>query len=224
VACAAGGALRDLLGTLPENGYGLCGGSRYMKPDEAGVLPLTDWVYQFFQDVANRPLDRPVTFGDLWDTNGDVDAPRDIQLVLMTTNNHARHLITLPVPRRQLGQLYFKEAEFAALFPTAIVTWMKGHAAEPRHRDKVEVAQGFFPIPAPQDLPILLGARMSPQLSVPRQRPASLCREFRAPAAERQISAGAVLVFRWRPDQQLSDPLLRRANPEMADLRHQSCA
>lgn len=85
VAAAASGALRDL-GELPQNGYGLCAGSRDMKPDEAGVLPLTDWLHQFFQDVANRPLDEPVTFGELWDNKGDANAPRDIQLVLMTTN------------------------------------------------------------------------------------------------------------------------------------------
>jgi len=60
-----------------------------------------------------------------------------------------------------LGQLYFNENEFAALFPASIVTWMKEHAAEPRHRDKVHVPEGFHPIPAPPDLPILLGARMS---------------------------------------------------------------
>jgi predicted acylesterase/phospholipase RssA len=161
VACPAVGALRDLLGTLPENGYGLCGGSRDMKPDEAGVLPLTDWLHQFFQDVANRPLDHPVTFGDLWGNNGDMNAPRDIQLVLMTTNITRGISQRFPFLEGSWGQLYFDETELAALFPAPIVTWMKRHAADPRHRDKVHVPKGFHPIPAPPDLPILLGARMS---------------------------------------------------------------
>src|SRR5262245_65073953 len=37
--------------------------------------------------VAGRnSQDPPVTFGELWDNGGDQNAPRDIELVLMTTN------------------------------------------------------------------------------------------------------------------------------------------
>lgn len=146
VGAAAAGALRDVIVELPKNGYGLCAGSRNMTPDEAGVLPLTDWLHQFFQDVANRPIDKPVTFGDLWGTKGDTNAPRDIQLVLMTTNITRGISQRFPFLEGSWGQLYFKESEFAALFPASIVTWMKTHAMEARHRGKVHVPEGFYPI------------------------------------------------------------------------------
>jgi len=80
------GVVRDVLIELPKNGYGLCSGSSDGRPDEAGVLPLTDWLHAFFQSVANRETtDAPLTFGDLWGTR-DERAERDIELVLMTTN------------------------------------------------------------------------------------------------------------------------------------------
>ena len=43
---------------IPANGYGLCTGG---GSEEA----LTPWLYAKLQDLANRPSDRPLTFGDL---------------------------------------------------------------------------------------------------------------------------------------------------------------
>ena len=81
------GVFRDVRKRLPQNRYGLCSGSSDMRPDRAGVLPLTDWLHDFFQNLAgSTPTDDPVTFGDLWGNGGDENAPRDIELVLMTTN------------------------------------------------------------------------------------------------------------------------------------------
>jgi len=133
-----------------------------MRPDGAGVLPLTDWLHDFFQNLAgSTPTDDPVTFGDLWGNGGDENAPRDIELVLMTTNVTRGISHRFPFLEGSWGQLYFDRNEFDELFPKSVVDWMVKHAAEIRHGDRLEVPKGFHPIPKPSDLPILLGARMS---------------------------------------------------------------
>lgn len=160
VAATAVGVVRDVVIELPRNGYGLCLGSSDGRPDEAGVLPLTDWLHGFFQSVANRePAEPPVTFGDLWGTR-DERAERDIELVLMTTNITRGISQRLPFLEGSWGQLFFKEDEFAKLFPASVVEHMCAHAANARYPKDIDTA-GFLPLPAPEDLPILLGARMS---------------------------------------------------------------
>src|SRR6476620_1726971 len=65
------GVFIDVRKRLMENRYGLCSGSSDMRPDRAGVLPLTDWLHDFFQNLAgSTPTDDPVTFGDLWGKGG----------------------------------------------------------------------------------------------------------------------------------------------------------
>jgi hypothetical protein len=157
---AALGAVLDVR-RLPKNDYGLCRGSSNGKPDQAGVLPLTDWLHDFLQTLANRPPHEPLTFGDLWNNGRDEKAARDIELVLMTTNVTRGVSQRLPFLEGSWGQLFFKEEEFAKLFPASVVEWMCDHAATVRHADDVEVPEGCYPLPKPADLPILLGVRMS---------------------------------------------------------------
>ena len=49
VLVAAYKMARDIIDQLPENNYGLCSGSSNGVPDEAGILPLTDWLHEFFR-------------------------------------------------------------------------------------------------------------------------------------------------------------------------------
>lgn len=153
------GMVRDIRHRLPDNGYGLCSGSSDMRPDAAGVLPLTDWLHEYFQKLAGRPLSQPVTFGELWGTK-DASAERDIELVLMTTNVTRGISHRIPFLEGGWGQLFFKKEEFERLFPQAVVEWLTSHPAEIRNADEIEIA-GFHALPSPADLPILLGTRMS---------------------------------------------------------------
>lgn len=161
IAVAAGGAASDVLVRLPKNRYGLCSGSSNGTPDGEGVLPLTDWLHEFFQDIANRPLDEPVTFGELWGNGGNKSAPRDIELVLMTTNITRGISQRLPFIEGSWGQLFFNKADFDALFPASVVTALYEKRAEIRTPDRVEVPDGYYALPDAPNLPILLGARMS---------------------------------------------------------------
>ena len=152
---------RDVFERLPENGYGLCSGSSNGVPDDAGILPLTDWLHEFFQTLAGRKAqDTPATFGELWDNGSDPNAPRDIELVLMTTNITRGISQRLPFLEGSWGQLFFNEVELAQLFPTPIVNCMTKHAQKPQ-RKEVEIPKGYFGLPKAADLPIVFGARMS---------------------------------------------------------------
>jgi predicted acylesterase/phospholipase RssA len=158
---ASVGAVFDIFRRLPKNRYGLCSGSSDGLLDSAGVLPLTDWLHELFQSLANHSLDKPVTFGDLWNTKGNEEAERDIELVLMTTNITRGVSHRLPFLEGSWGQLFFKEEDFAQLFPASIVKWLKAKARKPGHKEEVKVPKGYYGLPKPADLPILLGVRMS---------------------------------------------------------------
>jgi hypothetical protein len=107
------GVFRDVRKRLPENCYGLCSGSSDKRPDRAGVLPLTDWLHDFFQSLAGRtPTDDPVTLGDLWGDGHDETAPRDIELVLMTTNVTRGISHRFPFLEGSWGQLYYSTSCF----------------------------------------------------------------------------------------------------------------
>jgi hypothetical protein len=155
------GALGEVFWRLPKNGYGMCSGSNDFEQDKAGVLPLTDWLHELFQNLANRPLDEPVTFGHLWNNGGDIEKERDIELVLMTTNITRGISHRFPFLEGSWGQLFFRKTEFDELFPQSVVNWIMSHSAPLRHEDTIEVPNDFYPLPAAPDLPILLGARMS---------------------------------------------------------------
>ena len=155
------GALGEVFWRLPKNGYGMCSGSNDFEQDKAGVLPLTDWLHELCQNLANRPLDEPVTFGHLWNNGGDIEKERDIELVLMTTNITRGISHRFPFLEGSWGQLFFRKTEFDELFPQSVVNWIMSHSAPLRHEDTIEVPNDFYPLPAAPDLPILLGARMS---------------------------------------------------------------
>jgi predicted acylesterase/phospholipase RssA len=158
---AAYGVGRDIFRRLPQNRYGMCSLSSKGKPDEAGILPLTDWLHELLQSVACRKIhDAPVTFGDLWGNDGQEESERDIELVLMTTNVTRGVSHRFPFLEGSWGQHFFKESDFSELFPASVVLWMKRHAQARRHTD-VTVPPGYFGLPEPANLPILLGARMS---------------------------------------------------------------
>src|SRR5262249_38664947 len=134
---------RDIVDRLPENNYGLCSGSSNGLPDEEGILPLTDWLHELLQTGAGRKAqDHRVTVAELWDNGGDPNAPRDIELILMTTNITRGISQRLPFLEGSWGQLFFKEEDLAQLFPTPIVNWMKKRAQKSRRKD-VEIPKGY---------------------------------------------------------------------------------
>ncbi|MBV9397497.1 MAG: patatin-like phospholipase family protein [Bryobacterales bacterium] len=136
------------LSRLPGRGFGLCSGLSTLKD---GPPALTPWFHTFLSDVSGKPLNEPLTFGDLRD--------RDIQLRMISTCLTHGRAYGLPIDTKDF---YFKEDEFRQYFPDDVVNWMVAHPGPPPSREEKSVdVSGFCRLPGPSDLPVVVAARMS---------------------------------------------------------------
>jgi predicted acylesterase/phospholipase RssA len=127
--------------------FGMCLGT-----SSTSAPALTEWLHHHIQRCVGRKTDgpgeesRPVTFGDL--------AEHDIDLQMVTTNLSTTRPLRLPA---DCEDYFFKEEEFAKLFPARVVRHLTDHARE----DDALKGQGFWAMPAPKDLPVLVAFRLS---------------------------------------------------------------
>jgi hypothetical protein len=142
---------------LSANFFGLCNG---MSPPGATSPALTDWLHEQLQTLAGRrdpgvdaeAGSRPVTFGEL--------ADHGVELVVLSTNLSRGTSETIPF-REQVWA--FDPTEWSRLFPSEVVSHLCAHPswpADPEHRHEIE-RLGLCPLPAPEQLPIIVAARMS---------------------------------------------------------------
>lgn len=158
---ALGGALLQATWSawhgLRANRCGICSGLR-TAPDKPPAL--TEWLHGLVQDIAGLPADAPLTFGQLRTS----EPP--IELALMTTGLSELRAHRLP---HSSADLVFRASEMAALFPPAIVDWMKAHARHTRHGARTvavlermnAAGEDYYFMPDPDDLPLVVAARMS---------------------------------------------------------------
>lgn len=175
-------AIIDLLRAVPRNGYGLCSG----MPDGTTLTPpLTMWLADKIDGMAEKLPDAPLTFGDLWWPNGTpakaeggtpppakaeggtpTAEERDVNLEMVTTNVTYGRPFTVPF-ETDVNRFYFREHELGKVFPARIVRWLKDHPRPPSDdpqssaRRENLAKKGFYPLPAPGDIPVVVGARMS---------------------------------------------------------------
>lgn len=154
------------------NGYGACTGLAAPHAGQnawRGFVGLSTWIHDAVQTAAGRCLDEaPLTFGDLWGSPaldgtpgpGKVTAstPRSIELAMIASDISRNRTVQLPFLETPTP-LYVERAILDRYFPAEIVRWMVDHAGTDRR--KVEVPPGFHRLPAPQDIPIAFGARLS---------------------------------------------------------------
>jgi hypothetical protein len=109
-------------------------------------------------------------------------APRRINLEMMTTCLTMGRPFRLPFRSdervRENARFYFRRDEFAALFPERVVAWMIEHPRpltlrakkpEERAQERIErqaerdalAQEGLHPLPAPENLPVVVATRMS---------------------------------------------------------------
>lgn len=162
----------DVTHAVPDNGYGLCSGMRGAgSKDEA----LTEWLTDRLDNYAGIDGKGPLTFGDLWRGPGKkrkdpLPKPEErwLQLAMMTTNLVNRRAHQLPWDSREW---LFDPEEFRALFPEEVVEWMEKHpppmpdgytaAAVQESRMRRALALPKLPLPASEDLPVIVATRMS---------------------------------------------------------------
>jgi predicted acylesterase/phospholipase RssA len=139
---------------LGRNDFGLCSG---LSSVGSATQALTPWLADLVDDLAAKDRDGPLTFGDL--------QSKGIALQMMTTNVTHRRPHRMPWSSREL---LFDPAELRRLFPERIVAWMEGHPpplgggrdAE-RTQRRLEALLPLRPFPAPDNLPVIVAARMS---------------------------------------------------------------
>ena len=137
-----------------RNDFGLCSG---LSPEGSATPALTPWLADLIDDLAAKEGDGPLTFGDL--------RAKGIDLQMMTTNVTHRRPHRMPWSNREL---LFDPEELRRLFPERIVAWMEDHPppigegrdAE-RTRRRLDALLPLRPFPAPDDLPVVVAARMS---------------------------------------------------------------
>ena len=147
------GVLADL-GRLPSVGFGMSSG----RGADDSELALTPWLYQRLQDLAGRPYDQPLTFGQL--------QADELKLQMMTTNLSRCQPLAMPWND---DIYFFKPDEFEKLFGPVVVQAMVDHPpplpsgpAGRRIREVLLIHAGALrPFPRAADLPLIVATRMS---------------------------------------------------------------
>jgi len=138
---------------LAGNLFGLCTG----LPSARGEA-LTPWLADLIDDLAGKQDGSPLTFGEL--------RAHGIELAMTTTNLTQRRPRRLPWRHREF---FFDPDELGRLFPARIVAWLEAHPPpaegttreRERRRRLLEALEPLRPFPAPDDLPVVVAARMS---------------------------------------------------------------
>jgi hypothetical protein len=159
-----------LLGGLHANGYGICSG-RTAAGGSAERPGLTDWLTGYFDRLAGLPSGRhPLTFGDLWGTV-DVDAPRRINLEVMTSAVSQQMVYGIPF-RKGTPAFHYDPEEWARLFPPSVMEWLdqatvvpddseEGEPTPPGLRVVSAAGRPLRALPRRADLPVVVAVRMS---------------------------------------------------------------
>lgn len=131
---------------LPKNYFGICSG---MKETPNATAAATEWMHESTQKIAGRTA--VLTFGEL--------RTRNVALELMTTNVSEGRPYAFPFD----DPFLFNKDDFGKLFPAGVVEAMV-IGGEKRNRAQfpgVELPAAFCFMPARDDLPLIVAARMS---------------------------------------------------------------
>jgi predicted acylesterase/phospholipase RssA len=173
------GLAREVVAAIDENNYGICDGHTAAPDAPAAPKPLTEWLYDLFNDVAGLDRDDPLTFGRLWgdaatnryrqalergEHNPPADAvvaSREIDLVVMATNVSMARPYKLPFDVRMY---MWCESCLGNYFNDDVLDHMKtcptgGKVDEaltcPEHKT------ALWRVPAAPDLPVIVAVRIS---------------------------------------------------------------
>src|SRR5262249_38964980 len=155
-------ASRETLRGLAGNGFGLVSG---FDPNVTSGPPLTNWLHEQIQKAAgNKAADPPLTFGDLWNAKpyaGEtLTTDRMINFEVVTSNLTQGRPYDIPF---ETNIFFFDEEQFRQLFPAQIVQWLLDHPRPSDDEREVKSRNGkvLRRLPLPEDMPILIAARMS---------------------------------------------------------------
>lgn len=154
---------------LPKNNFGLCNGMSGVAGNGPSQDPLTLWLYQYLNELAGKKDGSPLTFGELWAgklrlageqwPTPDVDAPRAVDLAMITTGLNLGRPFRLPF---ESNEIYFITQDMLKLYPADVVSWLTAHA-RPSETAKNLSAGGveYHALPIASDLPVIVAVRLS---------------------------------------------------------------
>lgn len=153
-----------IIKVLRKNRYGICSGMPQEGDSDAVIAQcLTVWLAHYLdelsgqEDTLNLSSKKPLTFGDLKAQNIDLQ-------MITTCISHGRPY-RLPFRDekkvRENKQFFFKEQDFRELFPSYVVDWMINHQRPASEKEAAKPEDEFCRMPAPDDLPVVVAARMS---------------------------------------------------------------
>jgi predicted acylesterase/phospholipase RssA len=170
------GLLRKIRSSIPQNNYGLTTGLLDAEGRATATPALTTWLADEIDRIAGKPpRAEPLTFGDLRGAANDLDKenlpPEEwgLSLQMMTTNLTLGRPYRLPF-ERDSAEFFYDPKEWEQYFPAYIMKWLDEHPRQPTETapgkiDKQKAEWKRFeprkPLPAPDDLPIVIAARMS---------------------------------------------------------------
>jgi predicted acylesterase/phospholipase RssA len=163
---------RQVTHAVPDNKFGICSGGP--GSSRGGAKPLAPWLTDLLNDTAGLPAEEPLTFGHLragpeksrTEQPGEFEEPH-LELAMMTTNLVNRRAHQLPWVSREW---FFNPDEFRQLFPPEVVDWMLAHPQQSPPVGSAEAQDSrmrralfpeLSPMPAPEDLPVVVATRMS---------------------------------------------------------------
>ena len=135
------------IGRLPRHHYGLCLG--FKKQPGSKAQTLVEWLNNKLNEISGKDPDHPLTFGDL--------RKAGVTLKMNTTCLTWGRPFTLPF---ESAEFFFSPQEFQSFFPKEVVQWMVDHQANVKFHEKTDLGDRV-PLPAADDLPVIVAARMS---------------------------------------------------------------
>ena len=154
---------------LPTNNFGVCKGH---NPQNAEGDPLlTDWLHQTVNHIAQIPVTKPLTFGQLRHYRDNIKPDDGIDLKMVTSNLSQQLPYVLPF---EDAHFMFREDEMRDMFPAKVVDYMKDKGEELKTKyatvneewNAVTLPEGYYFLPEGDDLPVVVGMRMSLALPI----------------------------------------------------------
>jgi predicted acylesterase/phospholipase RssA len=148
------------LRSLSNHHYGFCFGYTRRTTDKQPIS-LIEWLNAKLNSFAALPEGQPLTFGDLKNCIS-AENPNGITLKMITTCLTWGRPFTLPFDTHQF---YFSPQELSNYLPADVISWMENHPAALARDDdhgsrKIDLG-GLKPLPAAEDLPVILAVRLS---------------------------------------------------------------
>jgi predicted acylesterase/phospholipase RssA len=118
---------RQLNALIRLPGMGMCTG---LRSDGSPSQALSEWLYEGVQKSAGLPLNKPLTFGQLWSAPcGPHDAegceePKSIDLRMMTTCLSHGRIYELPITTDD-SPLFFRLSEWKPYFPEEVICHLR---------------------------------------------------------------------------------------------------